>query len=144
MISLRRRPLAGPASAALAVAVPLIALPGAAEARDSFGLTVTVGSGHGYGHHGSARPRILPPQVIRATLRAYYDEVSRPEWRDGLYVARAEDRWGRDLIVSVDPYTARIVDVRYPRRGRHGGGHGHHGHHDHDRDRHDRDWDDDR
>ena len=108
-------------AAALAVAVPLIALPGAAEARDSFGLTVTVGSGHGYGHHGSARPRILPPQVIRATLRAYYDEVSRPEWRDGLYVARAEDRWGRDLIVSVDPYTARIVDVRYPRRGRHGG-----------------------
>ncbi len=126
-------------AAALALAVPLFAVSGTAQARDSFGFSVTIGSPGihgGYGYHGPARYRILPPHVIRATLRASYREVSRPERRGDVYIARAEDRRGKDLIITVNAYTGRVIDVRYARRGRHDG------HHGHWKDRHDDRWDD--
>lgn len=128
-------------AAALALAVPLFAVSGTAQARDSFGFSVTIGSpGHhgGYGYHGPARYRILPPHVIRATLRASYRDVSRPERRGDVYIARAEDRRGKDLIITVNAYTGRVIDVRYARRDRDR----HDGHHGRWDDRHDDRWDD--
>lgn len=48
-------------AAALALAVPLFAVSGTAQARNSFGFSVTIGSPGihgGYGYHGPARYRI--------------------------------------------------------------------------------------
>lgn len=120
-------------AAAFAVALPLIgAGVGTAEARSS--ITVTVGSGYnngyGYGYDQARYHRVLPPRYIRASLEQYYDNVSRPDRRGDVYVARAEDRRGRDIRITVNAYTGAVIDVAYTR-------------HDRDRgdDRHDR-WDD--
>jgi hypothetical protein len=119
-------------AAALAVTLPLIgAGVGTAQARDSVGLTVTIGS-HGYGHgngygygYGPRYHRAIPPGIIRDSLARQYYEVSRPDRRGDVYVARAEDRRGRDLRITVNAYTGEIIDVDYARR---------------DRDRHDGRW----
>jgi len=62
--------------------------------------------------------------------RSYY-EVSRLDRRGDVYIARAEDRRGRDIRITADAYTGRVIDVDYIRRDR-----------DRDRwdDRHDRRW----
>lgn len=108
-------------AAALAVAVPLMAASGAAQARDSvtFGVTIgTPGYNNNYYDNVRYRERILPPGVIRNSLRASYREVSRPERRGDVYIARAEDRRGNDLIITVNAYNGRVLDVRYARRDR--------------------------
>ncbi len=108
-------------AAAIAVAVPLMAATGTAQARDTTSWSVTIGSGytdarwgHGYGY----RDRVLPPQVIRNHLRRSYYEVSRPERRGDVYIARAEDRRGRDLRIVADAYTGQVLNVDYLRRDR--------------------------
>lgn len=105
-------------AAALAVAVPLIAVSGTAQARDSVGFSVTIGTPNyasGYYDQVRYRDRILPPGVIRQNLRASYREVSRPERRGDVYIARAEDHRGRDLLITVNAYNGRVLDVRYTR-----------------------------
>ena len=123
-------------AAALAVAVPLLAATGTAQARDTTSWSVTIGSGytearHGYGHGHGYRQRVLPPQVVRNHLKRTYYEVSRLDRRGDVYIARAEDRRGRDIRITADAYTGRVIDVDYIRRDR-----------DRDRwdDRHDRRW----
>ena len=112
-------------AAALAVAVPLMAASGVAQARDQVGFSVTIGTPNGYGYYGDSyydnvryRDRVLPPGVVRNSLRASYREVSRPERRGDVYIARAEDRRGRDLLITVNAYTGRVLDVRYARHDR--------------------------
>lgn len=109
-------------AAALAVAVPLMAATGTAQARDGFDFSITIGSGHhnggygyGYGHHR----RVVPPHVVRDWLEHNYYGVSRLRLRGDVYVARAEDHRGRDLRITIDAYTGRLIDVDYVRRGRH-------------------------
>ena len=103
-------------AAALAVAVPLIAASGTAQARDSVGFSVTIGTpGYNNGYYEDVRYRVLPPGVIRQNLRASYREVSRPERRGDVYIARAEDHRGRDLLITVNAYNGRVLDVRYTR-----------------------------
>jgi hypothetical protein len=104
-------------AAALAVAVPLMAATGTAQARDTSSWSITIGSGYqdaryGYGH----QRRVLPPQVVRNYLQRSYREVSRLDRRGDVYVARAEDRRGRDIRITADAYTGRVVDVQYTRR----------------------------
>ncbi len=106
-------------AAALAVAVPLMAASGTAQARDSVGFSVTIGTpgyNSGYGHYDNVRYRVLPPGVIRQNLRGSYREVSRPERRGDVYIVRAEDRRGNDMILTVNAYTGRVIDARYTRR----------------------------
>ena len=109
-------------AAALAVAVPLMAATGTAQARDTTSWSVTIGSGdhvrhgdrYGYGY----RDRVLPPQVVRNHLKRTYYEVSRLDRRGDVYIARAEDRRGRDIRITADAYTGRVIDVDYIRRDR--------------------------
>lgn len=112
-------------AAALAVAVPLIAATGTAQARETTtaSWSITIGSGytearyghnHGYGH----RYRIMPPQVVRKQLQRSYYNVSRLDRRGDVYIARAEDRRGRDIRITADVYTGRVIDVDYLRRDR--------------------------
>lgn len=113
-------------AAALAVAVPLMAATGTAQARDTTSWSVTIGSGytdvrhghnHGYGHdRGYQKQRILAPHVVRGYLQRHYREVSRLDRRGDVYVARAEDRRGRDIRITADAYTGRVLDVHYTRR----------------------------
>ncbi len=122
-------------AAAFAMALPLMgfAAAGTAQARDNVSVTLSFGAqpvhydGHrnGYGRHASA----LPPRAVRQHLRNYYREVSQPERRGDVYVARAEDRNGRDIRVTVNAYTGEVIHAQYTRR-------------DHDRrdDRRDRRW----
>lgn len=112
-------------AAALAVAVPLLAATGTAQARDTTSWSITIGSGysdarhgHGYGYGYGHRQRILPPQVVRSYLQRSYYEVSRLDRRGDVYVARAEDRRGRDIRITADAYTGRVIDVDYIRRDR--------------------------
>ena len=123
-------------AAALAVAVPLMAATGTAQARDTPSWSVTIGSGYdsaryGYGYDYGHRYRALPPHVVRSYLQRSYYEVSRLDRRGDVYIARAEDRRGRDIRITADAYTGRVIDVDYIRRDR-----------DRDRwdDRHDRRW----
>lgn len=121
-------------AAALAVAVPLMAATGTAQARDSSSWSITIGSGgyyHDNGYRYGHRYRVLPPNVVRNYLQRSYYEVSRLDRRGDVYVARAEDRRGRDIRITADAYTGRVIDVDYIRRDR-----------DRDRwdDRHDRRW----
>lgn len=123
-------------AAALAVAVPLMAATGTAQARDTTSWSVTIGSGYdsaryGYGYDYGHRYRALPPHVVRSYLQRSYYEVSRLDRRGDVYIARAEDRRGRDIRITADAYTGRVIDVDYIRRDR-----------DRDRwdDRHDRRW----
>jgi hypothetical protein len=106
-------------AAALAVAIPLMAASGTAQARDSVGFSVTIGSPgyhNGYGYYDDVRYRVLPPGVIRQNLRGAYYEVSRPERRGDVYLVRAEDRRGRDLVLTVNAYNGRVIAERYTRR----------------------------
>lgn len=106
-------------AAALAVAVPLMAATGTAQARDTTSWSVTIGSGYTdarYGHDYRYRDRALPPQVVRSHLQRSYYEVSRLDRRGDVYVARAEDRRGRDIRITADAYTGRVIDVHYTRR----------------------------
>ncbi len=112
-------------AAALAVAVPLLAATGTAQARDTSSWSITIGSGYtdarhgyGYGYGYGHRQRILPPQVVRSYLQRSYYEVSRLDRRGDVYVARAEDRRGRDIRITADAYTGRVIDVDYIRRDR--------------------------
>lgn len=110
-------------AAAFAVALPLIgAGVGTAEARDSVTFGVTVGSGYGYGDgyygRGYGRHRTVPPGIIRDQLSRTYYEVSPLDRRGDVYVARAEDRRGRDLRITVNAYTGDIIDVSYTRHDR--------------------------
>jgi len=104
-------------AAALAVAVPLMAATGTAQARDTTSWSVTIGSGYrDNGYHYGHRQRILPPHVVRNWLQRSYREVSRLDRRGDVYVARAEDRRGRDIRITADAYTGRVIDVHYTRR----------------------------
>ncbi|MFT3809251.1 MAG: hypothetical protein QM698_04985 [Micropepsaceae bacterium] len=104
---------------ALAVAVPLMAATGTAQARDTTSWSVTIGSGHrDNGYHYGHRQRVLPPHVVRSWLQRSYYEVSRLDRRGDVYVARAEDRRGRDIRITADAYTGRVIDVDYIRRDR--------------------------
>lgn len=124
-------------AAALAVAVPLMAATGTAQARDTASWSVTIGSGgytnpgygYGYGYGHRPAPRVIPPNVVRNWLQRSYREVSYPDRRGDVYVARAEDRRGRDIRITADAYTGRVLDVQYTRRDR-----------DRWDDRHDRHW----
>ena len=121
-------------AAALAVAVPLLAATGTAQARDTASWSITIGSGYrDNGYHYGHRQRVLPPNVVRSWLKRSYYKVSRLNRRGDVYVARAEDRRGRDIRITADAYTGRVIDVDYIRRDR-----------DHDRDhwhgRNDRRW----
>lgn len=125
-------------AAALAVAVPLMAATGTAQARDTSSWSITIGSGNhgGYGYHDTGygygyghRKRLLPPHIVRGWLQQSYYEVSRLTRRGDVYIARAEDRRGRDIRITADAYTGRVIDVDYIRRDRdrdgwHGGHHG--------------------
>ena len=106
--------------AAVAVALPLIGAAGTAQARDyvTFGVTVVPQEarwGNDRYDNGN-RHRALAPGVVRGFMRQYYREVSRPERRGDVYVARAEDNRGRDLNLTADAYSGRIIDVQYARR----------------------------
>ena len=110
-------------AAALAVAVPLMAATGTAQARDTTSWSVTIGSGYdsaryGYGYDYGHRYRALPPHVVRSYLQRSYYEVSRLDRRGDVYIARAEDRRGRDIRITADAYTGRVIDVDYIRRDR--------------------------
>jgi len=113
-----------------------MAATGTAQARDTTSWSVTIGSGYdnaryGYGYDYGHRYRALPPHVVRSYLQRSYYEVSRLDRRGDVYIARAEDRRGRDIRITADAYTGRVIDVDYIRRDR-----------DRDRwdDRHDRRW----
>lgn len=109
-------------AAAMAVAVPLLAATGTAQAANtSTSWSITIGSGYTdarWGHNDNYhyRHRALSPQAIRNHLRRSYYEVSRPERRGDVYIARAEDRRGRDLRIVADAYTGRVLNVEYTRR----------------------------
>ena len=108
-------------AAALAVAVPLMAATGTAQARDTTSWSVTIGSGYDsarYGYGYGQRYRALPPHVVRSYLQRSYYEVSRLDRRGDVYIARAEDRRGRDIRITADAYTGRVIDVDYLRRDR--------------------------
>lgn len=106
-------------AAAAALAIPMIAASGTAQARDQVGFTFTIGTTHSGGydnvHYRGDRYRILPPGVVRDNIRRHYREVSRLDRRGDVYVARAEDHRGRDLIVTASVYSGQILDVRYTR-----------------------------
>ena len=108
-------------AAALAVALPLIGAAGTAQARDSVSIIVGVQPiqwGGWNRHERHDRYRALPPGIIRSYMRQHYREVSRPERRGDIYVARGEDSRGRDLRITADAYSGRILDVQYTRRDR--------------------------
>jgi len=114
-------------AAALAVAVPLMAATGTAQARDTTSWSITIGSGYdnaryghgyGYGYGYGHNYRVLPPHVVRSYLQRSYYEVSRLDRRGDVYIARAEDRRGRDIRITADAYTGRVIDVDYLRRDR--------------------------
>ena len=103
-------------AAAIAVALPVMgfAAAGTAQARDNVSFSVTVGTENI--RYGNDRYRALPPRVVRNHLSNYYREVSRLERRGDVYVARAEDQRGRDVRITADAYTGRVIDVHYTRR----------------------------
>lgn len=110
-------------AAALAVAVPLMAATGTAQARDTSttSWSITIGSGYTearYGHGHGYKQRILPPHVVRGWLQRSYHNVSRLDRRGNVYIARAEDRRGRDIRITADAYTGRVIDVDYLRNDR--------------------------
>ena len=114
-------------AATLAVALPLIGVGvGTAEARDTVTFGVTVGNPYGYAGYGNPYygdrydryHRALPPRVVRTHLSRYYNDVSRLNREGDVYIARAEDRRGRDLWLTVNAYTGEVIDVRYARRDR--------------------------
>lgn len=108
-------------AAALAVALPLIGAAGTAQARDVSIIVSTDGYQQvrwGDRYDRGERYRALPPGVVRSYMRQHYREVSRPERRGDVYVARGEDNRGRDLRITADAYSGRILDVAYTRRDR--------------------------
>lgn len=104
-------------AAAAALAIPMVAASGTAQARDTVGFSITLGSpGYETVRYRGDRYRVLPAHVVRDNIRRQYREVSRLDRRGDVYVARAEDSRGRDLIVTASVYTGQIVDVSYTRR----------------------------
>jgi hypothetical protein len=78
---------------------------GAAEARPA--------------HHGMVvvhRPVVHRPYVARTrvleTLRLHrYVGLGSPYFLHGRYVVRSHDRFGRTVLVEVDPFTGRFIGV---------------------------------
>jgi len=74
---------------------------------DSFGRGHT---GHIY-HGGGYR---LPVHAIIRSLRAHhYRHISFPRFSRGLYHARARNARGRWVHLAIDPYSGRIVHLRF-------------------------------
>jgi hypothetical protein len=66
---------------------------------------------HGYGWHHE-RSRMLDGKVIGRRLHERgFRDLRDMKLRGDVYSAKAIDPYGRRVIVSVDPYTGRIVDV---------------------------------
>jgi hypothetical protein len=58
------------------------------------------------------RPRMLDGNVVARQLHRWgFEDLRDMKLRGDVYSAKAIDPYGRRVIVSVDPYTGRIVDV---------------------------------
>ncbi|MDJ0893654.1 MAG: hypothetical protein QNJ92_00815 [Alphaproteobacteria bacterium] len=74
---------------------------------------------HARSHHKRVRT-LSRDDVIRRLQWAGYFNISGPKYRDGIYVARVDDRFGYRRLVHVDPYSGVIRHVRTRhRRHRH-------------------------
>jgi hypothetical protein len=70
-------------------------------------------------HHGVVvvhRPVVHRPYVARTrvyeTLRLHrYTGLGNPYFLHGRYVVRSHDRFGRTVLVEVDPFTGRFIGV---------------------------------
>lgn len=104
-------------AAAAAVALPLLGIAGASSAQAAdvtFGVTV----GNGYNPYGVRYDRgyynryaALPPQVMLGYLRTNFYNVHTLDRRGDIYVARAYDRYGRQVRLTANAYTGQVIDV---------------------------------
>jgi len=86
------------------------------------------GHGHGYGHGPAVHHRhavhhdrywrhgyrgYVRHHVVFRGLRAhrYYRFVGDPYWYQGRYVVRTYDRFGRVVVVEVNPYTGAYIGL---------------------------------
>jgi hypothetical protein len=66
---------------------------------------------YGYGPFGRFQP--LPGSVIRYRLqRQYFHGFRHWKFVNGYYRVYAEDRYGRDVRLIVDPYTGRVLEAQ--------------------------------
>jgi hypothetical protein len=104
--------------------IAVAALVGSAPANAGSGPSVTIEFGHpGYGKHyrgGDRHYRTLSPQEVRRILRAQgFREIRYVDRQGSVYQARAENRRGRDVLVTVSARSGAVIDVQRLRgRGR--------------------------
>jgi hypothetical protein len=100
---------------------------GAAAPASAGGTTFTLEFGapgyayhHGYRHRDRHERVALSPREIRRILRARgFSEIRYVDRRGSVYQARAENRRGRDVLVTVSARTGEVLDVQRIRgRGR--------------------------
>ena len=108
------------AIAALAAAVPAQAAGPAVTLE--FG-TPHHGPNFGYGRRGHDRDvgrHMLSPREVRGILRANgFRQIRFVDRRGPVYQARAENRRGRDVLVTVSARSGNIINVDRAGRGRH-------------------------
>lgn len=104
------------AAAAMAVGSLLVSAPASAGSK----VSVTVEIGHpGYSSHQGGHYRTLSPREVRTILRREgFREIRYVDRRGSVYRAHAENRRGRDVLVTVSARTGAVLDVdRLGRRG---------------------------
>lgn len=100
--------IAGAISAA--IAAPASAEPAVRVANNGFSVELRIGDRAGHRHRAQ---RISPIQVRQILRRNGYRGIHRPSFqsRRNVYVVRAENRRGRDVRVTLNAHSGRILDV---------------------------------
>ncbi len=101
-----------------AAAIALGSLVAAAPASAGSTVSVTVEFGHpGYSKHNRDYYRALSPQQVRKILRREgFREIRYVDRRGSVYRAHAENRRGRDVLVTVSARSGAVLDVKRLRR----------------------------
>lgn len=103
-----------------AAAISLGSLVAIAPANAGSNVSVKIEFGNpGYNKHDRHQVRTLSPQEVRRILRREgYREIRYVDRRGSVYRARAENRRGRDVLVTVSARSGAVIDVqRLGRRG---------------------------
>ena len=95
--------------------IALGTLVGSVPAQAGSNVSVTIELGQpGYGkYHSGKHDYRLTPREVRRILRANgFRDIQYVDRKGSVYQARAENRRGRDVLVTVSARTGQVIDVQ--------------------------------